>query len=113
MDAAFALGPELAATTRKLGADTVVFVNLRAWARSGAGSATELALKTLLAMGTGVVISKEDSARALLVIVLVDGKTGEIIWWGQGFESWEMRIPDFGTEDLSNVVAKAFAQFPR
>ena len=45
MDAAFALGPELAATTRKLGAEAVVFVNLRAWARSGAGSATELALK--------------------------------------------------------------------
>ena len=44
---------------------------------------------------------------------IVDGKTGEIIWWGQGFESWEMGIPDFGTEDLSNVVAKAFAQFPR
>jgi hypothetical protein len=113
MDAAFALGPELAATTRKLGAEAVVFVNLRAWARSGAGSATELALKTLLAMGTGIVISKEDSARALLVIILVDGKTGEIIWWGHGFESWEMGIPDFGTEDLSNVVAKAFAQFPR
>ncbi len=47
MDAAFALGPELAATTRKLGADAVVFVNLRAWARSGAGSACCPEIRTL------------------------------------------------------------------
>ena len=88
MDASFALGPEFAATTGKLGADALVFVNLRAWARSGAGAATEWALKFMLAAGTGVIISKSDNARALLVMVLVDGKTGEIIWWGQGFESW-------------------------
>jgi len=47
MDAAFALGPGLAATTRKLGADAVVFVNLRAWARSGAGSACCPEIRTL------------------------------------------------------------------
>jgi hypothetical protein len=47
MDAAFALGPELAATTRKLGAEAVVFVNLRAWARSGAGSACCPEIRTL------------------------------------------------------------------
>jgi hypothetical protein len=112
MESAFSLGAEFTTTTSKLGAQAVVFVNLRAWARSGAGSATELALKALLAAGTGVVISKSDSAQALLVLVLVDGKTGEIIWWGQGFESWGLGVPDFGTDDLANLVTKALAQFP-
>lgn len=108
----YELGPEIAAVAEQAGADAVIFVAFKGVTRSGASVATELTLKFMIGIGTGVTVPKDPSGAAILVVTLADGKSGEVLWEERVAEIWNILIPDFDRQELAEMVNKVFAKFP-
>ncbi len=106
------LGPDVAAVAERAGAHGIVFVVFKGATRTGGSVAAEVALKTLIGASTGVILFKEPNGAALLIVTLVDGKTGEVLWEDRVGETWSTLIPDFDRDDLAAMVKNVFATFP-
>jgi hypothetical protein len=109
------LGSAAASLGKQTGSDAIVFVKFTGYKRLGGSIAGEAAKATLVTITTMGIYTppKDPNTAAELAVMMVDSKTGDVLWSNMASEVWIITMPDFGPSDLEKMVTKVFANFPQ
>jgi hypothetical protein len=111
----FTLGKGTAPLAERAATNYVMFVWFRGFTRSGGDKAGEIGKAVAIGMLTaGVFVpERKPSGEADLDVALVQGSSGEILWWQhEHSEDRSMSSPRFDQQELADQVQEVFSKFP-
>jgi len=94
--------------------DAVVFTAFQGVTRSHGSVAAEVATDVVVAVATmGIIVpAKSPNGADQLLVVLVDGADGNVLWQNQSTETWPVEVPTFEDKDIAPMMTAVFEKFP-